>query len=65
MLDLQIKKLFNESLTAFVGVKNILNYTQVSPLIDWQNPFGDDFDTSYAYGPLQSRRFLFGLSVML
>ena len=62
---LQIKKLFSESLTAFMGVKNIFNYTQVSPLIDWQNPFGDDFDTSYAYGPLQSRRFLIGFKVKL
>ena len=60
---LQIKKVFSESLTAFIGVKNVFNYTQESPLVDWQNPFGDDFDTSYAYGPLQSRRFLFGLSV--
>ena len=62
---LQIKKVFSESITAFVGVKNVLNYTQESPLVDWQNPFSDDFDTSYAYGPLQSRRFLFGLSVKL
>ena len=62
---LQIKKVFSESLTAFMGVKNVFNYTQESPLVDWQNPFGDDFDTSYAYGPLQSRRFLFGLSVKI
>ena len=62
---LQIKKVFSESLTAFMGVKNIFNYTQESPLVDWQNPFGDDFDTSYAYGPLQSRRFLFGFSVKI
>jgi len=62
---LQIKKVFSENLTAFMGVKNVFNYTQESPLVDWQNPFGDDFDTSYAYGPLQSRRFLFGLSVKI
>ena len=62
---LQIKKVFSESLTAFIGVKNVFNFTQESPLIDYQNPFGDDFDTSYAYGPLQSRRFLFGLSVKI
>ena len=62
---LQIKKVFSESLTAFIGVKNVFNYTQESPLVDWQNPFGDDFDTSYAYGPLQSRRYLFGFSVKI
>ena len=62
---LQIKKVFSESLTAFMGVKNVFNYTQESPLVDWQNPFGDDFDTSYAYGPLQSRRYLFGFSLKI
>ena len=58
---LQIKKVFSESLTAFMGVKNVFNYTQESPLVDWQNPFGDDFDTSYAYGPLQADVFYLGL----
>ena len=33
---LQIKKVFSESLTAFMGVKNVFNYTQESPLVDWQ-----------------------------
>lgn len=63
--NLQLKKVFNESFNAYVGVKNVFNYTQPSPLVDWQNPFGDNFDTSYAYGPLQSRRFLVGLSYKL
>ena len=62
---IQIKKTFSENLSAYFGVKNIFNYTQESPLVDWQNPFGDAFDTSYAYGPLQSRRLLFGFSIKL
>jgi outer membrane receptor for ferrienterochelin and colicins len=62
---LQIKKVFSEKLSAYIGLKNVFNYTQDSPLIDWQNPFGDNFDTSYAYGPLQSRRLLMGLSIKL
>ena len=43
------------------GVKNIFDYTQVSPLIDPTDPFGDNFDTAYVYGPLQGRRFLLGM----
>jgi outer membrane receptor for ferrienterochelin and colicins len=61
----QLKKQFNASFSMYLGVKNIFNYTQDTPLIDWQNPFGDDFDTSYAYGPLQNRRLLIGLSLIL
>ncbi len=60
--NVQITKSFKQNLfECFVGVKNLFNYTQESPLIDPQNPFGDSFDTSYAYGPLQVRRFYLGL----
>ena len=62
---LQIKKEFSSSFSFYCGIKNIFNYTQDTPLIDWQNPFGEDFDTSYAYGPLQKRRFIIGLSLKL
>lgn len=58
----QVTKTFkNQSLEVFTGIKNIFNYTQDSPLIDPQNPFGDSFDTAYAYGSLQVRRFYVGL----
>ncbi len=43
------------------GVKNIFDYTQVSPLIDPTDPFGDNFDTAYVYGPMQGRRFIVGM----
>ena len=59
---LQITKAFKKAqLDVYAGVKNIFNYTQPSPLIDPGNPYGDNFDTSYAYGPLQVRRFFVGL----
>jgi outer membrane receptor for ferrienterochelin and colicins len=38
-----------------IGISNIFNYTQPTPLIDPQNPFGDYFDTVYIYGPLHGR----------
>lgn len=60
--NIQLTKSFRKNgLECFFGVKNIFNYTQESPLIDPQNPFGDSFDTSYVYGPLQVRRIYGGL----
>ncbi len=59
--NVQLTKKFKGNFELYVGVKNILNYTQPSPLIDPSNPFGDNFDTSYAFGPLQVRRFYGGL----
>ena len=57
----QITKRFKFPLEVFAGVKNILNYTQPSPLINPQNPYDPTFDTSYAFGPLQPRRYYFGI----
>ena len=50
-----------KSFSVYAGVKNIFNWTQSSPLIDAANPFGKDFDTAYAWGPLQTRRFFVGV----
>jgi len=59
--NFQITKTFKHNFEIYAGIKNLLNYTQPSPLIDSENPFGDNFDTSFAYGPLQVRRFYGGL----
>ena len=58
--DISLVKSFTNGVSLQLGVRNLLNYTQESPLIDPANPFGDNFDTAYSYGPLQSRRFIFG-----
>lgn len=57
----QITKRFKIPLEIFAGVKNVLNYTQPTPLINPQNPYDSSFDTSYAFGPLQPRRYYFGI----
>jgi outer membrane receptor for ferrienterochelin and colicins len=59
--DIQLTKKVKRKLEFYAGVKNIFNYTQPSPLIDPEHPFGKNFDTAFAYGPLQVRRFFFGL----
>ncbi len=47
----------------YASVKNLFDWTQVSPLIDPEHPFGDAFDTSYVYGPIFGRQFLLGIRV--
>lgn len=59
---LQLTKCFDKlGLEVYTGVKNLWNYTQDSPLIHPQAPFSAEFDTSYAYGPLQVRRYFLGI----
>jgi outer membrane receptor for ferrienterochelin and colicins len=59
--NVQVNKEFKKGFQLYGGVKNLWNYTQDSPLIDPANPFGESFDTSYAWGPLQTRRFYLGV----
>jgi hypothetical protein len=59
--NVQVNKEFKKGFQLYSGVKNLWNYTQDSPLIDPANPFGESFDTSYAWGPLQTRRFYLGV----
>ena len=43
--------------TLTVGVRNASNAVQRSPLIGTEDPFGEDFDASRVYGPIEQRRF--------
>ena len=54
-------------LDLYGGVQNLLDYRQpFSPLVGYNDPnaragFSQNFDTSYAYGPMQGREFYLGL----
>lgn len=49
----------------YLGAENISNYTQDNPIIDAQNPFGDDFDASLIWGPLMGRSIYIGFRYKL
>ena len=55
--NFQVTKQCGKQWTVGVQIKNLFDYVQDSPLIDPQHPFGDAFDTSYAFGPMQHRSF--------
>lgn len=60
MHNVQLRTELSREFSLLCGVRNLLNYTQRSPLIAPDRPFSDAFDTAYAYGPLQGRRFMIG-----
>ncbi|MDR3365972.1 MAG: TonB-dependent receptor, partial [Prevotellaceae bacterium] len=49
----------------YLGVENILAYTQQDPLREWAAPFGRDFDASMIWGPLWGRRIYAGIRVRI
>jgi outer membrane receptor for ferrienterochelin and colicins len=46
-----------------LGVRNLLNYRQVTPIVGGSDPFGPGFDPNYVYGPLVGRRVVVGVQV--
>jgi hypothetical protein len=49
----------------YLGAENLLNYKQKNPIIDWQNPFNQDFDSSRIWGPLMGRRIYLGARIRI
>lgn len=59
--DVQLSWAWSPGQRLTVGVRNVGDFTQPSPLVDPGRPFGDAFDTSYVYGPIVGRRISLGL----
>lgn len=49
----------------YLGAENITNYIQPSPIIDAHNPFGQFFDASLVWGPLDARTIYAGFRLTL
>ena len=52
---------FNKRLAVYAGVENILNFRQDNPIIDADNPFGNEFDASMVWGSIFGRNIYAGL----
>jgi len=46
---------------AYIGAENIFNFRQNKPIISWQDPFGQHFDTQFAWGPTRGREAYLGV----
>jgi outer membrane receptor for ferrienterochelin and colicin len=45
----------------YFGVENLLDFTQDNPIIASDDPFGEYFDASMVWGPVDGRKFYLGL----
>ena len=50
-----------DNLDVYIGGENLANYTQPNPIIDADNPLGDDFDASLIWGPVMGRNIYVGI----
>lgn len=70
--DLKLSKEFSNvnsdngiGFEAYISAENIFNYTQGTPLVDFENPFSDNFDTIYTWGPIVGRTVSLGMRLNL
>ncbi len=61
ILNFQAGKKFINGLEVYGGVKNILNFFPENPLLEPDNPFGKNFDTSYNYASIQGVKGFLGV----
>lgn len=59
-INAQITRNF-DFLDLYLGVENLTDFKQNNPVISADNPFGEYFDSSLVWGPIEGRKFYIGL----
>lgn len=59
VINAQITKVWNQ-FELYTGVENLLNNRQENPILGSDDPFGDYFDSSLAWGPIFGRNIYIG-----
>lgn len=65
LMNAQLTKVFNNHFEIYLGAENLTNFTQDTPVVGAENPFGNNFDTTMVYGPVMGRMFYIGFRYKL
>ena len=60
ILNAQILKWFRWG-NIYIGGENLTNYKQKNPIVGYDNPWGNDFDATMIYGPIDGIMFYAGI----
>ncbi|MDC6366875.1 MULTISPECIES: carboxypeptidase-like regulatory domain-containing protein [Flavobacteriaceae] len=60
LINAQITKVFSNKFELYVGGENINGFTQNTPIIDPNDPFGTYFDSTILYGPVLESAYYIG-----
>lgn len=61
IMNFQVGRSFTNGFELYGGVKNIFNFFPENPLLEPENPFGKNFDTSYNYASIQGIKGFLGV----
>ena len=65
IMNFQVGKIFTNGFEVYGGVKNIFNFFPDNPLLEPENPFGKNFDTTYNYASIQGVKGFVGVRYTL
>jgi outer membrane receptor protein involved in Fe transport len=60
-MNAQITKSWKKKFDVYLGVENILDFTQENPIIASNQAFSEYFDSSLIWGPIFGRSFYIGI----
>ena len=61
LVNAQIRKSWDDKFTVYLGVENLFNFRMDNPIIDSENPFGNNFDSSLVWAPIFGRNIYLGI----
>ncbi len=61
LFNTQVTRNFNKKWAVYAGMENIFDFRQDNPIIDANNPFGNNFDASLVWGPIFGRMIYGGV----
>ena len=61
IVNAQVTRSFDSLFDLYIGVENLLDFRQDNPIIDSENPYGNYFDASLIWGPINGRMVYTGL----
>ncbi|MXV38392.1 TonB-dependent receptor [Flavobacteriaceae bacterium Ap0902] len=63
VLNAQMARQFNKTLRMYLGAENLLSYEQENPILQVDNPFGENFDGGMVWAPIMPANFYIGLDI--
>ena len=65
LANAQISKKWSDKFDTYLGVENLFDFKMDNPIIDSENPFGNNFDSSMIWAPIFGRNIYIGLRYSL
>ena len=65
LMNAQFTRVFGKRLEIYLGVENLLNYTQQNPILSAENPFGEFFESALIWAPIFGRMYYGGVRFTL